>query len=49
MTIVSNARMIANKFPQTTSEVRQINDLVAQIQGKIKQNQPQQEPAAPPV
>jgi len=49
MTIVSNARMIAQKFPATTNEVRQINDLVAQIQGKIKANQQPQEPAAPPV
>jgi len=49
MTIVSSARMIATKVPGATNEVRQINDLVAQIQGKVKQQQPQQEPAAPPV
>ena len=47
--IVSAARMIANKVPQATPEVRQINDLVAQIQAKIKASQAPAEPQAPPV
>ena len=49
MTIVSSARMIAQKVPGATPEVRQINDLVAQIQAKIKGNQAPPEAQAPPV
>lgn len=47
--IVASARMIANKVPGATAEVRQINDLVARIQGKIKQGQAPTETQAPPV
>jgi hypothetical protein len=47
--IVKNARMLAQKFPQISSEVRQINDLVSQMQGKIKGQGPQAETAAPPM
>lgn len=49
LTIVANARMIAQKVPAATPEVRQINDLVARIQMKIKQGQAPAEPQAPPV
>ncbi len=47
--IVSSARMIAQKVPSTTPEVRQINDLVGQLQMKIKGNQAPPEAQAPPV
>lgn len=49
LTIVANSRMLAQKYPQVTPEVRQINDLVSQIQGKIVGNQAPSEPQAPPV
>ena len=48
-TIVSSARAIANKVPAATPEVRQINDLVAQIQQKIVGQQAPAETQAPPV
>jgi len=48
-TIVASTRMIANKVPAATPEVRQINDLVAQIQQKIIGQQPPAETQAPPV
>jgi hypothetical protein len=47
--IVANARMIATKVPGASDEVRQINDLVAKIQGKIKGGQPAPQSMAPPV
>lgn len=46
---VGQMRMLANKYPQITPEVRQINDLLAQINGKIQGSGPQAEPQAPPV
>lgn len=49
MTIVANARMIAQSVPGATPEVQQINDLVQRIMAKVKQQQPPQEPQAPPV
>lgn len=49
LNIVSSSRMIAMKVPAATPEVRQINDLVAQIQAKIKGGQPVPEGQAPPV
>ena len=49
LTIVYSARMIAQKVPAATPEVKQINDLVSQIQAKIKGNQAPPEPQAPPV
>jgi len=49
MTIVQNARMIGEKYPQTTSKVRQINDLVAQMIQDVKGSQGPTEPKAPPV
>ena len=47
--IVSASRLLAQDYPQVTSEVRQINDLVAKMQMKIKGGQQQPEPMAPPV
>ena len=47
--IVGPARQIAVKFPQVSSEVRQIMDLVSKIQQKISQAGPNAEPMAPPV
>lgn len=49
LTIVSNARRLADQFPQCTPEVKQINDLMQKIQAKIKGGQQQPEPQAPPV
>ena len=49
MGIVSAARMIGNKVPGTVPEIRQINDLIAQVIGKIKGSQPVPEGQAPPV
>lgn len=47
--IVAAARMIGQKVPQVSSEVRQINDLVQQIQAKIVGNKAPAEAQAPPV
>jgi hypothetical protein len=49
LTIVSNARKLAEDFPQVTPEVRQINDLMQRIQAKIKGGQQPAETQAPPV
>ena len=49
LTIVSNARRLAEQFPQVTPEVRQINNLMQQIQAKIKGGQQPPETQAPPV
>ncbi len=49
LTIVSNARRLADQFPQCTPEVRQINDLMQRIQAKIKGGQQPPETQAPPV
>ena len=47
--IVSAARRLANDFPQVSTEVQQINDLVARMQMKIKGGQQRAETQAPPV
>lgn len=49
MTIISSSRLIANKVPQATAKVRQINDLVAQVIQDIKGGQGPTESKAPPV
>ena len=49
LTIVSNARRLAEEFPQVTPEVRQINDLMQRIQAKIKGGQQPAETQAPPL
>ena len=49
MDIVAASRMIAQKVPAATPEVRQINDLVAKIQENIKGQQAPAETQAPPV
>jgi hypothetical protein len=40
---------LAEQFPQVTPEVRQINNLMQQIQAKIKGGQQPPETQAPPV
>lgn len=47
--IVKNARMLATKYPQVSSEAREINDAVSRMQGKIRGQGQQAEPQAPPV
>lgn len=47
--VVSSMRMVAQQVPAASSEVRQINDLVSQVIGKIKGQGPQAETQAPPV
>lgn len=47
--VVSSMRVVAQQVPAATSEVRQINDLVSQVIGKIKGRGPQAETQAPPV
>lgn len=47
-TMVTTARMIAQKVPAAVPEVRQINDLIARIQAKIVQGQQAPQPMAPP-
>ena len=47
--VVSTMRVLANKVPAATSEVRQINDLISQLIGKIKSGGPSTESQAPPV
>jgi hypothetical protein len=47
--IVSAARMLGQIVPGAVPEIRQINDLAQQVQMKIIQSQPSQEPQAPPV
>jgi hypothetical protein len=42
-------RMVGEKYPQTVSKVKQINDLIAQIIQDIKGGQGPTEPKAPPV
>lgn len=49
LTIVSNARRLADQYPQVSPEVRQINDLMQRIQAKIKAGQQPAETQAPPV
>ncbi len=49
LTIVSNARRLADQYPQVTPEVRQINDLMQRIQAKIKAGQAPVETQAPPL
>lgn len=49
LTIVSNARRLAEEYPQVTPEVRQINDLMQRIQMKIKGSQQPAETQAPPL
>lgn len=47
--VVSSMRVVAQQVPAATSEVRQINDLVAQVIGKVKSSAPPAETQAPPV
>lgn len=47
--IISAGRALAQQFPATAPIVRQMNDLVQQLQMKIVQSQPPGESAAPPV
>jgi len=47
--IVSASRMLGQSVPGAVPIVRQINDLVQQLQQKIIQSQPAPEPQAPPV
>ena len=47
--VVTSMKMIAQTVPAATSEVRQINDLVAQILAKVKAGGPAAETQAPPV
>lgn len=47
--VVSSMRVVANQVPAATAEVRQINDLVAQVIGKVKSSAPPAETQAPPV
>ena len=47
--VVSSMRMVAQQVPAATSEVRQINDLVSQVLGKVKGQGQQAETQAPPV
>jgi hypothetical protein len=49
VSMVQKTRMIAEKYPQTVSKVKQINDLIAQIIQDIKGSQGPTEPKAPPV
>ena len=49
LTIVSASRRLAEQFPQVTPEARQINDLVQQMQAKIKGGQQPAETQAPPL
>lgn len=49
LVIVSNARRLAEQYPQVTPEVRQINDLMQRIQAKIKGGQQPAETQAPPL
>jgi hypothetical protein len=47
--ILASSRNIAEQFPATVPIVRQINDLVQQLQMAIVQALPPTEVAAPPV
>lgn len=47
--IVQNARALAKQFPQVAPEIRQVGDLMQQVQMKIAQGASSGEPAAPPV
>ena len=47
--VVSSMRVVAQEVPAATAEVRQINDLVSQVIGKIKGRGPAAETQAPPV
>ncbi len=48
-TIVSASRMLGQRVPGAVPIVRQINDLMQQLQMKILQSQPPTESQAPPV
>ncbi len=47
--VVSTMRVVAQQVPAATAQVQQINDLVAQVIGKVKSSGPPAEPQAPPV
>ena len=47
--IVKHVRTLAMDFPSATMEVRQINDAVQRLSGKIQQSGPAPEPMSPPV
>lgn len=49
MQIVSLSRRIGMMYPQTTVEVRAINDACQRLQPKLLAAHPSQEPQAPPV
>ena len=47
--VVSTIRAVAQQVPSATAEVKQINDMVARVIGKIKGAGPTAETQAPPV
>lgn len=47
--IVRNTRMLSQKFPAASGEVKEINDLLARILQKMQQTGPAPQPQAPPV
>jgi hypothetical protein len=47
--IVQNARQLAQQYPEVAPLIRQVNDLMQQVQMKIAQNTSSGEPQAPPV
>ena len=47
--VVSTLRVVAQQVPAASSEIRQINDLVSQVIGKVKGSGPATETQAPPV
>lgn len=47
--ITQSARALAKSNPEVAPEIRQINDLVQQIQMKLTQSTGSGEPSAPPI
>jgi hypothetical protein len=47
--IVQNARQLAQQYPEVAPLIRQVNDLMQQVQMKIAQSTSAGEPQAPPV
>ena len=47
--VVSVMRAVGSQVPAATSEVRQINDLISQVIGKVKGSGPSPQTQAPPV
>ncbi len=48
-TIVQAVRQLGMMYPAANPELRQITELMTQVQQKILNAQPAQQPAAPPV